>query len=49
MGMILAASHRVLELACRKAYLRYRLQADQLEKVQRKKLKQFLKEIFAKK
>jgi hypothetical protein len=31
MGMILTASHRVLELACRKAYIRYRIQADQLD------------------
>lgn len=47
MGMILTASHRVLELACRKAYIRYRIQADQLETVQRKKLKQFLKQNYS--
>lgn len=39
MGILLAASHRVLEAACRSAFRRFRQQASQLEWVQRKKLK----------
>lgn len=42
MGVLLTASHQVLELACRKAYQRYRQQATRLEFVQRKKLKQLV-------
>ncbi|WP_374668048.1 GH3 auxin-responsive promoter family protein [Acinetobacter sp.] len=39
MGMLLIASHRVLEFACRSALQRYQQQAFQLELVQRRKLK----------
>lgn len=44
MGLLLSASHRVLDLACRKAYQRYKRQAQQLEAVQRQKLSQFLQQ-----
>lgn len=44
MGMLLLASHRVLEFACRSAFQRYRQQAVQLELVQRKKLKHLIQQ-----
>ncbi|OTG72304.1 GH3 auxin-responsive promoter [Acinetobacter sp. ANC 4169] len=44
MGLLLSASHQVLEFACRKAFKRYRQQANDLEMVQRQKLDQFLKQ-----
>ncbi len=44
MGLLLSASHQVLEFACRKAFNRYRQQANDLEMVQRQKLDQFLKQ-----
>ncbi len=44
MGLLLLASHQVLELASRNAFNRFERQADQLEMVQRKKLEQLLKQ-----
>ena len=44
MGLLLSASHQILEFACRKAFQRYRQQANDLEAVQRQKLDQFLKQ-----
>lgn len=44
MGLLLSASHQILEFACRKAFQRYRQQANDLEMVQRQKLDQFLKQ-----
>ena len=44
MGLLLSASHQVLEFACRNAFKRYRQQANDLEKIQRQKLDQFLKQ-----
>ena len=44
MGLLLSASHQILEFACRKAFQRYRQQANDLETVQRQKLDQFLKQ-----
>lgn len=44
MGLLLAASHRFLALACRKAFHRFQHQAGQLERVQRAKLSQLLKQ-----
>lgn len=44
MGLLLSASHQILEFACRKAFQRYRQQANDLEGVQRQKLDLFLKQ-----
>lgn len=44
MGLLLSASHQILEFACRKAFQCYRQQANDLEMVQRQKLDQFLKQ-----
>ncbi|OTG82819.1 GH3 auxin-responsive promoter [Acinetobacter sp. ANC 5054] len=42
MGLLLSSAHQVLDFACRKAYQRYIQQANQLELVQRNKLRGFL-------
>ncbi len=44
MGLLPFASHQVLEFACRKAFNRYRQQANDLEMLQRQQLEQFLKQ-----
>ncbi|RKG30613.1 GH3 family domain-containing protein [Acinetobacter tianfuensis] len=44
MGVLLTASHQVLEFACRKAYQRYQRQAVRLELIQRRKLKQLIQQ-----
>ena len=45
MGLLLSASHQVLNLACKKAFKRYIRQSNQLETVQRRKLNHFLRRI----
>lgn len=45
MGLLLSASHQVLNLACKKAFKRYIQQSNQLETVQRRKLNHFLRRI----